>query len=113
MSLLVAGYDSHRGPSLYQIDPSGSFFMWKASAIGKNGVNGKVFLEKRYSSELSLEDAIHTSILTLKESFEGQMTEKTIEIGIIGNSTTATVGGGENEKKMPVFRKLTESEIRD
>ena len=47
VSLLVAGYDSHRGPSLYQVDPSGSYFMWKASAIGKNGVNGKVFLEKR------------------------------------------------------------------
>lgn len=87
--------------------------MWKASAIGKNGVNGKVFLEKRYSSELSLEDAIHTSILTLKESFEGQMTEKTIEIGIIGTSTTAQVGGGEAVKTMPVFRKLTEDEIRD
>lgn len=43
----MAGYDSHRGPSLYQIDPSGSFFMWKASVIGKAGVNGKVFLEKR------------------------------------------------------------------
>lgn len=67
----------------------------------------------RYSPELSLEDAIHTSILTLKESFEGQMTEKTIEIGIIGATTTAKVGGGEQEKTMPVFRKLTEDEIRD
>ncbi|CAO1628767.1 unnamed protein product [Jaminaea pallidilutea] len=113
VSLLVAGYDSNRGPSLYQVDPSGSYFMWKASAIGKNGVNGKVFLEKRYSSELSLEDAIHTSILTLKESFEGQMTEKTVEIGIIGTSTTAKVGGGEGATTMPVFRKLTEAEIRD
>lgn len=67
----------------------------------------------RYSSELSLEDAIHTSILTLKESFEGQMTEKTVEIGIIGTSTTAKVGGGEGATTMPVFRKLTEAEIRD
>jgi hypothetical protein len=41
------------------------------------------------------------------------MTEKTVEIGIIGTSTTAKVGGGENEKTMPVFRKLTEGEIRD
>lgn len=41
------------------------------------------------------------------------MTEKTIEIGIIGATTTAKVGGGEQEKTMPVFRKLTEDEIRD
>jgi len=26
----------------------------------------------------------HTALLTLKEGFEGQMTEKTIEIGVIG-----------------------------
>jgi 20S proteasome subunit alpha 2 len=47
VSLLVAGWDEHKGPSLYQVDPSGSFFAWKASAIGKNMVNAKTFLEKR------------------------------------------------------------------
>lgn len=47
VSLLVAGWDSNRGPSLYQVDPSGSFWAWKASAIGKNMVNAKTFLEKR------------------------------------------------------------------
>jgi len=46
ISLLLAGYD-HNGPQLYQIDPSGSYFAWKASAIGKNMVNAKTFLEKR------------------------------------------------------------------
>jgi 20S proteasome alpha/beta subunit len=47
ISLLIAGWDAHRGQSLYQVDPSGSFWAWKASAIGKNMVNGKTFLEKR------------------------------------------------------------------
>ena len=47
VSLLVAGWDNHRGPSLYQVDPSGSFWAWKASAIGKNMINAKTFLEKR------------------------------------------------------------------
>lgn len=49
VSLLVAGWDSDHGPSLYQVDPSGSFWAWKASAIGKNMVNAKTFLEKRYA----------------------------------------------------------------
>lgn len=48
ISLLIAGWDAHRGQSLYQVDPSGSYWAWKASAIGKNMVNGKTFLEKRY-----------------------------------------------------------------
>jgi 20S proteasome subunit alpha 2 len=47
VSLLIAGWDAHRGQSLYQVDPSGSFWAWKASAIGKNMSNGKTFLEKR------------------------------------------------------------------
>lgn len=47
ISLLIAGWDAHRGQSLYQVDPSGSYWAWKASAIGKNMVNGKTFLEKR------------------------------------------------------------------
>lgn len=47
VSLLVAGWDEHRGSTLYQVDPSGSYWAWKASAIGKNQVNAKTFLEKR------------------------------------------------------------------
>ena len=52
VSLLVAGWDASRGPTLYQVDPSGSFWAWKASAIGKNMVNAKTFLEKRLVSFL-------------------------------------------------------------
>jgi Proteasome subunit len=33
-----------------QVDPSGSYFSWKASAMGKNVSNAKTFLEKRYIS---------------------------------------------------------------
>lgn len=111
VSLLVAGFDEVRGPTLYQVDPSGSFFQWKATAIGKNMTIAKTFLEKRYNEDISLEDAIHTALLTLKEGFEGQMTEKTIEIGIISDTSLDVVPAG--TKPVPVFRKLTESEIKD
>ncbi|KAG6701549.1 hypothetical protein I3842_08G170700 [Carya illinoinensis] len=49
------------------VDPSGSYFSWKASAMGKNVSNAKTFLEKRYTDDMELDDAVHTSILTLKE----------------------------------------------
>eukprot|EP01137_Pigoraptor_chileana_P027687 Opistho-2@10565 len=98
VSLLVAGWDVDKGPSLYQVDPSGSYFAWKASAIGKNMINGKTFLEKRYNDDIELEDAVHTAILALKEGFEGQMTESNIELGI------ATADG---------FRQLPPSEVKD
>jgi len=117
VSLLVAGFDANRGATLYQVDPSGSFWAWKASAIGKNMTNAKTFLEKRYNDDISLEDAIHTALLTLKEGFEGQMTEKTIEIGVVTVPTTAELEegkvGGTTGRVKPTFRKLTEEEVRD
>merc|ERR1711941_201829 len=73
ISLMIAGY-ADAGPQLFQVDPSGAYFGWKASAIGKNFVNAKSFLEKRYSEDMELEDAIHIAILTLKEGFEEAIT---------------------------------------
>merc|ERR1719263_1240944 len=98
ISLMMAGYDDS-GPQLYQVDPSGSYFGWKASVIGKNHVNAKSFLEKRYAEDIELEDAIHTAILTLKEGFEEAITAENIEIGVVG----------EDRK----FRVLTPAEVQD
>jgi hypothetical protein len=53
---------------------TGSAFGWKATAIGKNYVNAKNFLERRYNDEMELDDAVHVALLTLRESFEGEMT---------------------------------------
>lgn len=69
------------GPSLYQVDPSGSYFPWKATAIGKSATSAKTFLEKRYKDDLELEDAVHIALLTLKETIEGEMNGETVEIG--------------------------------
>merc|ERR1712125_206626 len=105
ISLLVAGldYEENTGkttPKLYQVDPSGAYFGWKATAIGKNYVNAKNFLEKRYQEDMELEEAIHTALLTLREGFEGEMNAANIEVGIIRN-------------KEGVFRTLTEREVQD
>lgn len=98
VSLLLAGYDEN-GPQLYQIDPSGSYFAWKASAIGKNMTNAKTFLEKRYSEDMEIEDAVHTALLTLKEGFEGQISGQNIEVAIVGPDQT--------------FKVLTAAEVSD
>ena len=97
VSLLICSWNEG-WPYLFQSDPSGAYFVWKATAMGKNYVNGKTFLEKRYNEDLELEDAIHTAILTLKESFEGQMTEDNIEV------ETCNEAG---------FRRLTPTEVKD
>ncbi len=52
----------------------------------------------RYSPTIELDDAVHAAILTLKESFEGQMMENNIELSVC------------NEKG---FKVLDPSEVRD
>lgn len=81
--MIVAGYDEEHGPQIFQIEASGTFYCWKATALGRGGSTAKQFLEKRYSEDMDIEDAIHTAILTLKDSFEGELTDKNIEIGVI------------------------------
>lgn len=113
VSILVAGWDEHNGPSLYQIDPSGTYFSWKATAIGKFATSAKTFLEKRYNDQLELEDAIHIALLTLKEGFEGELSENTIEIGIVGLSMTDDFEAEDADKPYFQFRKLKKSEVLD
>ncbi|KAJ0098829.1 hypothetical protein Patl1_20842 [Pistacia atlantica] len=38
------------------VDPSGSYFSWKASAMGKNVSNAKTFLEKRVLTPAEIDD---------------------------------------------------------
>ena len=98
VSLLLAGFDEN-GPHLFQVDPSGAYFGWKATAIGKNYKNARSFLERRYNEQLELEDAIHTALLTMREGFEGEMDEHNIEVAIVGS-----------DRK---FKILTPLEVRD
>mmetsp|Transcript_15003 Transcript_15003/g.41505 ORF Transcript_15003/g.41505 Transcript_15003/m.41505 type:complete len:237 (+) Transcript_15003:170-880(+) len=83
ISLLVAGLQGDGTPGLYQVDPSGAYFGWKATAIGKNYVSAKNFLEKRWNEDMELEDAIHTALLTLREGFEGEMTAHNIQVATV------------------------------
>jgi len=102
------------GPMLYQVDPSGSYFPWKATAIGKSATSAKTFLEKRYTEGLELEDAVHIALLTLKETIEGEMSGETVEIGIVGPPADHLLGvEGVEGAQGPRFRKLSPQEIED
>jgi 20S proteasome subunit alpha 2 len=91
VSVLVAGLDASGQPALYQVDPSGAYIHWKATAIGKNHVNAKAFLEKRWTADMNIEDAIQKALLTLREGLEGEMTAHNVEVAICKTNGTFTV----------------------
>lgn len=76
----------------------GAYFAWKATSIGKNDVNAKTFLEKRFNETLELEDGIHTALLTLRESFDIGITEENVEVAICNAEG---------------FRRLTKEEVKE
>eukprot|EP01130_Rhizamoeba_saxonica_P008872 TRINITY_DN3593_c0_g2_i1.p1 TRINITY_DN3593_c0_g2~~TRINITY_DN3593_c0_g2_i1.p1 ORF type:complete len:235 (-),score=65.69 TRINITY_DN3593_c0_g2_i1:33-737(-) len=82
VSLLVAGVDA-KGPQVYQVDPSGSYFAWIAYAIGSGMIQAENFLSKR-RDDIAIEDAIHRAIRILREGFQhGEIQPENLEIGIV------------------------------
>lgn len=114
VSLLVGGYDQHSQQyHLYQVDPSGSYFPWKATAIGKTSVTAKTFLEKRWNENLELEDAIHVALLALKEAVDGELTGENLDIGIVSEPQDHLLGFTGTNLEGPRFKKLSVEEIND
>jgi len=70
--------------SLYQVDPSGAYYAWMATAIGKLSSAAKTFLERRYDPTLDVEDGIVLGLSCLLETGDGEVTENTVEVGVIG-----------------------------
>ena len=87
VSLLVAGIDDH-GPQLFTTDPSGSFWGWKAAAIGKEADVVRDFFAEKYKPTINLDGALELAIegllkATDKAEVEPAEKAKTLEIGKI------------------------------
>merc|ERR1712037_832906 len=80
IGMIVGGFDEELGPQIFQIEASGTFYCWKATALGKGSTEARSFLEKTYSDDIDISDAVHTA---LKNTFEGEMNERNLEVGVI------------------------------
>jgi len=61
VSLLVGGIDD-QGPQLYTTDPSGSFWGWKATAIGKESDAVRDFFNEKYKDGLDMDGAMRLAL---------------------------------------------------
>ena len=66
VSILVAGIDDHT-PKLYETDPTGIFFQYKATAIGEGEVEIEEILHKEYADSLTIEEGLKLSLKALKK----------------------------------------------
>ena len=66
VSILVAGIDD-KSPRLFETDPIGIYFQYKATAIGEGEVEVEEILHNEYKPELSIEDGLKLSLKALKK----------------------------------------------
>ena len=92
VSTLLVGPDEAGNPRLYQTDPSGTFFAWKATAIGRSSKSVNDFLEKSYTENLTDEDSLNLAIKALMQIVD----PSTIEVHILRRGGAAPVAVGES-----------------
>ena len=66
VSILVAGIDDHT-PKLFETDPIGIFFQYRATAIGEGEVEVEEILHNEYKPTLTIEDGLKLSLKALKK----------------------------------------------
>ena len=86
VALLIAGVDCN-GPVLFNTDPSGTLFKYKAKAIGSAAEGAQTILEDEWNENLFLEEGIKLAAKILKQVMEEAITSVNIEIADIPADT--------------------------
>lgn len=66
VSILVAGIDED-GPKLYETDPTGIYFRYKATSIGEGEAEIEEILHKDYKDDMLIEDALKLAVKALNK----------------------------------------------
>ena len=106
VSILVAGIDDHT-PRLFETDPIGIFFQYRATAIGEGEVEVEEILHSEYRQGLTVEDGLKLSLKALKKVLGENFNLERIDAAYISSA----------EKKFRRFTKQriekTASELKD
>ncbi|CAH0726045.1 unnamed protein product, partial [Brenthis ino] len=83
ISCLIGGFDYDGHPHLFQTEPSGIYYEWKANATGRSAKTVREFLEKNYTTEevASENGAVKLAIRALLEVV--QSGQKNLEIAVM------------------------------
>jgi len=84
ISTLLGGFTTDGKPELYQTDPAGTYYAWKATAIGKNSKSVVDFLEKKFVEDMEDDATLRLALKGLLEVTEAS--GKNIEVVIVQKS---------------------------
>merc|ERR1711972_457885 len=84
ISTLLGGFTTDGKPELFQTDPAGTYYAWKATAIGKNSKSVVDYLEKKFEEDLDQDATLRLALKGLLEVTEAS--GKNIEVVIVKQS---------------------------
>ena len=86
VALIIAGVD-RKGSTIYVTDPSGTYVSYSAMAIGSGSDEVNDFLEKNYSSEMSVDDCAALAIAAINLKSEEKSGVKHIKMAKVSDET--------------------------
>jgi len=82
VSLLIGGIDND-GPKLYETDPTGIYFGYRASAIGEFETEIEEILKKQYRDDMTIDDGFKLCIQALTKIIGKEITAERIDVAYI------------------------------
>ncbi len=85
VSILVAGVDG-KTPKLFETDPTGIYFQYKAAAIGEGETEVEEILKKEYKEDILIEDALKLAVKALKKVLGPNFSTERVEATYVSSS---------------------------
>lgn len=85
VSFLIAGANDHL--RLFETDPSGALFEYKATAIGSGKKVVEEIFEKEYKDGLSTQDGIKLAMKAMKKAVEDKLNENVLDLALVYKET--------------------------
>ncbi len=82
VSLIVAGVDND-GPKLFETDPTGIFFQFKATVIGEGETEIEEILNKEYTERLSIQDGLALTLNALSKVLDKNFNVERVDAAFI------------------------------
>ena len=82
VALIVAGMDGDE-PRLFETDPSGTPYEWKALAVGADRNDVREYLEEHYSADVDLDGAVELALEALASVNDGALTPTGVGLAVV------------------------------
>ncbi len=87
VALIIGGINKHGEPRLFETDPSGTPYEWKALAVGADRGDTREYLEEHYHEDIDLDGAIGLALRSLGSVNEGGLRPEGVGLATVDVET--------------------------